>query len=198
MEYRVCVFCASSEAVPADLRRVAAELGTALAQRGWGLVYGGGNVGLMGEVGRSALAAGGEVIGVIPHRLVERELALDGLTQLVRTDTMRERKNLMDAHSDAFVVLPGGIGTLEELLEIITLKQLGYHTRAIVLLDPQRFWDPLLAQLARIVEERFARPDLAQLWRVTRDVAEALGYLERYEEPAARQPAPVEAGEAAP
>ncbi|MGI8574520.1 MAG: TIGR00730 family Rossman fold protein [Egibacteraceae bacterium] len=196
MTYRVCVFCASSEAVSAELRRVAAELGRELAARGWELVYGGGNVGLMGEVARAALSAHGEVLGVIPHRLVEHEFALDGLTRLMRTDTMRERKDLMDAHSDAFVVLPGGIGTLEELLEIITLKQLGYHARAIVLLDPDGFWDPLLAQLTRIVDRRFARPDLAALWTVTRDVPATMAYLDEYEAPALRRPAPVEAGEA--
>lgn len=196
MTYRVCVFCASSNAVSNELRGVAAELGRQLAARGWELVYGGGSVGLMGEVARAALSAHGEVLGVIPNRLVERELALHGVTRLLRTETMRERKDLMDAHSDAFVVLPGGIGTLEELLEIITLKQLGYHARAIVLLDPYRFWEPLLEQLGRIVDQRFARPDLANLWKVTRDVPTTLAYLQDYETPPLRRPSVIEAGEA--
>jgi len=166
----VCVYCASSEAVAAHYRRVAAELGAAIAAEGWALVYGGGSVGLMGEVARAALAGGAHVTGVIPHRLADRELALESVSRLLLTETMRERKALMDEHADAFVVLPGGIGTLEELVEMVTLKQLGYHDRAIVVLDDDGYWDPLLAQLDRMIAERFAAPDLRDLLTVARDV----------------------------
>lgn len=159
----VCVYCASSEAVASEHRAVARSLGEALVDRGWELMYGGGNIGLMGEVARAVLAGGGRVTGVIPHLLADREVALEDVTNLVRTDTMRERKALMDEGSDAFVVLPGGIGTLEELVEIITLKQLGYHNRVIVLLDPTHYWEPLLVLLRRMVAEGLATADLLDL-----------------------------------
>jgi cytokinin riboside 5'-monophosphate phosphoribohydrolase len=177
------VFCASSEAVPAHHRGVAAELGKAIAVAGWSLVYGGGNVGLMGEVARAALAGGAHVTGVIPHRLATREVALEGVTELIRTDTMRERKQLMDQRSDAFVVLPGGIGTLEELVEIVTLKQLGYHERAIVLLDAEGYWDPLVDQFKRMVEHSLADPAHLTLWTVTRDVPGTMRALREYRPP---------------
>ena len=157
------MYCASSEAVADEHRTVARDLGEAIAVRGWGLMYGGGNIGLMGEVARAALAAGGHVTGVIPHLLADREVALEEVTSLVRTDTMRERKALMDEGSDAFVVLPGGIGTLEELVEILTLKQLGYHDRPIILVDPTGYWDPLITLLHRMVEERLADTQLLGL-----------------------------------
>ncbi|MEX2619150.1 MAG: TIGR00730 family Rossman fold protein [Egibacteraceae bacterium] len=176
----VCVYCASSERVAPEYRAVAAELGRALAAEGWGLVYGGGSAGLMGEVARAALAAGAHVTGVIPHRLADREFALHEVTELLRTDTMRQRKALMDERSDAFIVLPGGIGTLEELVEIITLKQLGYHTRPIVVLDARGYWDPLLEQLRRMVDERFSADDLGDLWQVTATVAETVAALRSF------------------
>ena len=158
---------------------MAAELGEAIAAEHWGLVYGGGGIGLMGEVARGALAAGGHVTGVIPHRLATREIALDGVTELIRTDTMRERKGIMDARSDGFIVLPGGIGTLEELLEIITLRQLGYHERPIVLLDPRGFWEPLVTQLDRIVAEGLAQPQLRELWAWVDTVPDAIETVRR-------------------
>lgn len=177
---RVCVYCASSERVDSRYRRVAAELGAAIAGAGWELVYGGGAIGLMGEVARAALAGGARVTGIIPHRLARREIALDEVTELVHTETMRERKALMDARSDAFVVLPGGIGTLEELVEIVTLKQLGFHERAIVVIDADGYWDPLLEQIQRMVDQRLADPGLLNLWEVTRDVEGAMTALRTY------------------
>jgi uncharacterized protein (TIGR00730 family) len=184
----VCVYCASSEAVDPVHRQVAAELGRAIAAEGWGLVYGGGNIGLMGEVARAALEAGAPVTGVIPHRLADREIALESVSELLRVETMRERKAIMDERSDAFVVLPGGIGTLEELVEMITLKQLGWHHRAIVVLDSDGFWDPLLAQLRRMVDGRLAEPSLLELFHVARDVPEALAVLHAYSPPPAHAP----------
>jgi len=184
--FRVCVFCASSEAVGEPYRALAAELGTAIAATGWGLVYGGGNVGLMGEVARAALAAGGHVTGVIPHRLATREIALEEVTELIRTDTMRERKKIMDDRSDAFVVMPGGIGTLEELVEILTLRMLGFHDRAIVLLDPDGYWSPLLDQLQRMVDQGLAHTELWRLWDTTRDVASTIAAIRAPQPPPPR------------
>jgi uncharacterized protein (TIGR00730 family) len=148
----VCVYCSSSEAVSDDLRRLATDVGAGLAARGWDLVYGGGSVGLMGEIARAALAGGAHVTGVIPDKLVDRELALHDVTELIHTRTLRERKQLMDERSDAFLILPGGVGTLEELVEMISLRQLGYHDRPIVVLDADRFWEPLRALLAHMGE----------------------------------------------
>lgn len=182
----VCVYCASSEAVRPSYRAVAAELGAAIAVEGWALVYGGGNIGLMGEVARAALAGGAHVTGIIPHRLATREIELRDVTELIRVETMRERKALMDERSDAFVVLAGGIGTVEELVEMITLKQLGWHDRAIVVLDTEGFWDPLLAQFQRMVDEQLAEPSLLELFQVTRDVASTVAALRDYEPPAPR------------
>ncbi len=171
---RVCVFCASSEAVAASHRAVARELGTALAGREWSLVYGGGGIGLMGEVARAAMAGRAEVLGVIPARLTERELAWPEITELVVVDTMRERKARMDAEADAFVVLPGGIGTLEELVEILTLKQLGYHERPVVLLDPDGFWAPLVLLLEHMVAEGLAPGSLLRSFATAASPEEAL------------------------
>jgi hypothetical protein len=179
----VCVYCSSSESVDGGHRRTAAQLGRAIAEQGWALVYGGGDVGLMGEIARAALDGGAHVTGVIPHRLADREIALETVTELIRVDTMRERKAIMDARSDAFVVLPGGLGTLEELMEILTLKQLGYHDRAIVVLDDAGYWDPLLAQLERMVEQGLAIPEMLDLLLVATDVPTAIAALRGYRPP---------------
>ncbi len=181
--HTICIYAASSEAVSAAHRRTAAELGRAIARQGWGIVFGGGSIGLMGEVARAALAAHATVTGVIPHRLARSDIVFDGVTEPIRTETMRERKRIMDERSDAFVVLPGGIGTLEECVEIITLKQLGYHRRAIVILDAAGYWDPLLALLDRMITERFAYPTLAGMWEVTTSVDGTIEALRSYEPP---------------
>jgi uncharacterized protein (TIGR00730 family) len=185
---RVCVFCSSSEAVDRRYRDVAARFGKALAAAGWELVYGGGDLGLMGEVARAALEGGARVTGIIPHALATREVALDDVTELVRTETMRERKALMDARSDAFVVLPGGIGTLEELIEIVTLKQLGFHDRAIVVVDADGYWDPLLEQVRRMVDQGLAQPSVLSLWQIVPDVDEAMAALASYRPPSRSMP----------
>lgn len=191
-EFTICVYCASSDRVPGTDRVVAAELGAALAAQGWGVVYGGGNTGLMGEVARAALASGARVTGVIPHRLAELEVAYDGVTEQIRTETMRERKAIMDARSDAFVILPGGIGTLEELVEMLTLKQLGFHDRPIVVLDPRGYWEPLHQQVDRMVDEELAAPGLRELWEIVGDVPAAIAAVKR------DLAAPSRAGEAGP
>ena len=177
------MYAASSEAVDQAHRKVARDLGKADAGEGWTLVYGGGGIGLMGEVARGALEHGGTVVGVIPHLLADREIAFDEVTELIRTTTMRERKQIMDERSDAFIVLPGGIGTLEELVEMITLKQLGYHDRQIVILDDGGYWDPLIAQLRRMVDEGLALPGLEELWTVATDVPGAVAAIRDYAAP---------------
>ena len=194
----VCVFCSSSDRVAAAYHEVAADLGRGIAARGWSLVYGGGRSGLMGTLARAALAGGARVTGVLPDRLIESEIALDGLSELVRTTTMRERKAQMDAAADAFVVLPGGIGTLEELVEVVTLKALGYHRRPIIVVDAAGYWDPLLAQVAAMVDEGFAHGAVMDLFRITTTVAATLELLAT---PPADEPSPpplLLASEAAP
>jgi uncharacterized protein (TIGR00730 family) len=154
----VCVFCGSS--APPDGRYAAAarELGTLVASSGHSLVYGGGRSGLMGHIADAALAAGGEVTGVIPVGLFSREIPHTGLTALHEVGTMHERKQLMYDLSDGFIALPGGLGTLEELAEVSTWSQLGLHAKPLVLLDVDSFWDPLTAQLDRMVEVGLLQP----------------------------------------
>ncbi len=173
----VGVFCGSRRGRRSAYADAAVEVGRALARAGVRIVYGGGDVGLMGLVAGAALAAGGEVVGVIPERLMAREVAKPGLSQLVVTATMFERKERMIRAADAFLVLPGGFGTLDELLEVVTLRQLGYHDRPVVLLDVEDFFAPLLAFFERVMEEGFADAACRRLWRVARDVGEALALL---------------------
>src|SRR4051812_49148308 len=144
---RVCVFCGSNPGARPEYAAAARAVGRALAERGRGLVYGGGNVGLMGVCADAALAAGGEVIGVIPDALQTAEVAHGGLTRLHVVRTMHERKALMADLSDAFAALPGGFGTLDELFEILTWAQLGIHAKPVAILNVAGFFDPLLAML---------------------------------------------------
>jgi len=151
----VCVFSGSSPGARPSYTETATALGRAVAARGLRLVYGGASVGLMGAVADAALAVGGEVVGVIPQHLVDREVAHDGLTELRVTGSMHERKALMADLADGFVALPGGLGTLEELAEILTWSQLGLQSKPCGLLDVEGFFDPLLAFLDHTVTERF-------------------------------------------
>ncbi|WP_211212901.1 TIGR00730 family Rossman fold protein [Actinopolyspora mortivallis] len=169
----VCVYCASRP-VPERYVRLAGEVGGELAARGWSLVSGGGRVSMMGEVARRARAGGARTVGVIPRDLVEREVADTEVDELLVVDTMRERKGLMDAHATAFLALPGGIGTCEELFEIWTSRYLGMHTKPVVLLDPDGHYSGLLDWLRGLVEAGFASPESLDALRVTSDVATAL------------------------
>ncbi len=168
---RLCVYCGSSGEVDRQYREAASELGAQLAATGIGLVYGGGRVGLMGLLADAVLAAGGEVIGVIPARLRDAELAHQGATELVVVDTMHERKRVMAERADAFAVLPGGVGTLDELFEILSWKQLALHDKPILLVDVAGYWAPLRALLDHIVTEGFARPQTRGLLRAVPTVA---------------------------
>jgi uncharacterized protein (TIGR00730 family) len=155
---QLCVFCGSSTGLDPAFASAARALGTELARRDIGVVYGGGNVGLMGIVADAALAAGGDVIGVIPHALVARELAHESLTELHVVDSMHERKALMASLSDGFIALPGGFGTLEEFCEAVTWTQLGVHAKPCGLLNVAGFYDGLLAFLEHALAEEFLRP----------------------------------------
>ncbi|MEC9482724.1 MAG: TIGR00730 family Rossman fold protein [Halomonas sp.] len=151
----ICVYLGSREGNDPRFREAAVALGQGIAQRGLGLVYGGARVGLMGAVADAALAAGGEVIGVMPHHLADREMAHLGLSRLIRVDNMHERKASMAAHADAFIALPGGIGTLEELFEVWTWQYLGLHDKPVGLLDVAGFYRPLLSFLDNAVDAGF-------------------------------------------
>jgi uncharacterized protein (TIGR00730 family) len=180
---RLCVYCGSSGAVDRQYREAAIELGARLAAAGIGLVYGGGRVGLMGLLADAALAGGGEVIGIIPSRLRDAELAHPGATELVVVESMHERKRLMAEKADAFAILPGGIGTLDEMFEILSWKQLGLHNRLILLADIGGYWVPLRALLDDIVTKGFARPEARELLLVVPTVAALMAALEVPEEP---------------
>jgi uncharacterized protein (TIGR00730 family) len=177
----VTVFCGSSDSVDRKYFAAAEELGAKLARRGWRLIYGGGGVGLMGSLARAVLAHGGEVIGIIPKALLELGVGDTGLTELVVTDGLRDRKAIMDERGDAFVALPGGLGTLEEVLEALTLKQLGYHRKPIAVLDLHGFFDPLWAQFQRGIDEGFIKPEFLDLWYPAPDIDALLRYLDDYE-----------------
>jgi uncharacterized protein (TIGR00730 family) len=173
----LCVFCGSS--TPPDPRYPAAAraLGTLVANRGIRLVYGGGRAGLMGEIADAALAAGGRVTGVIPTGLFGREIAHMTLTELHEVGSMHERKQLMYDLSDGFVALPGGLGTLEELAEVTTWSQLGLHAKPVVLLDVDGFWDPLAAQLDRMVAVGLLKPSNRELIQRAASPQQALSAL---------------------
>ena len=156
----VCVYCGSGPGTNPRFVEAAIAFGKTLAEAGIRLVYGGGSVGLMGAVAQSVLDHGGAVTGIIPEFLTNRENALKRVQELIVTPDMHERKRLMFEHSDAFVALPGGVGTLEELVEQLTWQQLGRHTKPILLADIDGFWEPLLALLAHMRETEFIRPNL--------------------------------------
>jgi uncharacterized protein (TIGR00730 family) len=168
---RVCVYCGSSGAVDDRYRDAASELGRSLATAGIGVVFGGGRIGLMGLVADAALAAGGHVIGVIPAALRDRELAHQGVSELVIVGNMHERKRMMTEKADAFAVLPGGIGTLDETFESLTWRQLGLHDKPIVLVDVAGYWQPLAELLDHIVGRGFAAPLVPRLIEIVPDVA---------------------------
>jgi len=153
--FSVCVYCGSRPGVDEAFARVARHVGQLIAERGWQLVYGGGHRGLMGEVADGALSHGGRVVGVIPHSLVEHEMGHTGLSELHVVDNMHDRKRMMAERADAFLALPGGIGTFEELFEVWTWRQLGYHRKPIGLLNVANYYDGLLTFMSHTVEQGF-------------------------------------------
>ncbi|ACB23926.1 uncharacterized protein (TIGR00730 family) [Methylobacterium sp. PvP062] len=173
----VCVYCGSGFGRDPAFRAAAEILGTAVAQAGMGLVYGGGDVGLMGTVARAALAAGGHVTGIIPDFLQAREHMLADIQETVVVSDMHTRKRLMFERSDAFVTLPGGIGTLEELVEQLTWAQLGRHRKPVVLVSVAEFWAPLLALFEHMRGHGFIREGLDLSYLVAREAAEVVPLL---------------------
>lgn len=173
----LCVFCGSSTPPDTRFRDAARALGRLVAGRDIALVYGGGRVGLMGEVADAALAAGGRVLGVIPTGLFSVEVAHTGLTELHEVGSMHERKQLMYDLADAFIALPGGLGTLEELAEVTTWSQLGLHAKPLVLLDVDGFWDPLVAQLDKMVSAGLLKPASRELIQRADTPRDALAVL---------------------
>jgi uncharacterized protein (TIGR00730 family) len=183
---RICVFCGSSAGSRPEYRAATEELGAELARRNIGLVYGGGNVGLMGVLADAVLKAGGEAGGVIPEHLMGREVGHNGLTKLHVVRSMHERKALMADLSDAFIALPGGFGTLEEFCAVVTWTQLGLHAKPCGVLNVLGFYSPLLAMLDHAVEERFLKPENRALVLARDSVVELFAALDEW------RPVPVE------
>jgi hypothetical protein len=183
----ICVFCGSSIPSDARYRDATRRLGQLVAGEQIELVYGGGQVGLMGELADAALDAGGRVVGVIPVGLFSREVGHSGLTQLHEVGSMHERKNLMYDLADGFIALPGGLGTLEELAEVATWSQLGLHQKPLVLLDVDGFWSPLIAQLDRMVEVGLLKPGSRALIGWSSTPEDALIALSAWEPAAGEQ-----------
>ncbi len=183
----LCVFCGSSAGHGAEYRAAAEQLGAELAGRNWRLVYGGGQVGLMGILADAVLAGGGEVIGVIPRSLATRELMHTGATQMHVVESMHERKAKMAELADAFAALPGGYGTLEEIMEVITWVQLGIHARPIGLLNVAGFFQPLLNMIDHAVAEGFIRQEQRRLFVVGEEPALFLDALENFQPPQFRK-----------
>jgi uncharacterized protein (TIGR00730 family) len=183
---RIGVFCGATAGRDPAHEAAARALGRALARRGVAVVTGGGRVGLMGAIADATLAAGGSVIGVIPRSLVDRELAHSGLTELVVVDTLAERKSVIIDLSDGFIALPGGIGTLDELAEVLSWAQLGLHAKPVGILDVGHYWVPLLAWLDAAVAEGYVLPAHRRAIVVERDPDALLGAFERFTPPGDR------------
>jgi uncharacterized protein (TIGR00730 family) len=176
---RVCVFCGSKSGNEPAIVEMTVQLARELARTGRTLVYGGGSVGLMGVLADAMLAAGGDVVGVLPRGLFAAEVAHEGLTELHEVGSMHERKVVMAKLSDGFIALPGGFGTLDELFEMVTLTQLGIHHKPVALLDVDGFFAGTHAQIERAVESGFIRPEHARLLDCAGDVCELLEQMER-------------------
>lgn len=178
----ICVFCSSSDSVDEKYFQEARNLGKSMGEAQFGLVYGGTNVGLMNEVAVAANSAGGKVIGVIPKLIEEYGLSADFLDELIVTPDMAERKKVLRDRSDAFIALPGGFGTLEEILEVITLKQLGYHNLPIVFINTDGFYDCLKNQFETTYQESFAKQDYREFYRFEDSYEGALEYIKSYKQ----------------
>ncbi len=180
----ICVFSSSSDAIDREFVGSALEVGMEIALRNGTLVFGGTNVGLMGAVARSTQKHGGHVIGVLPDFMRARGISFTSADELIVTRDMRERKATMEARSDAFLALPGGFGTLEEMIEIITLKQLKQHTKPVVFLDIQSFYRPLQRLFEHMITNHFAKEAMRKIYHFAPDVPSAFQYLDQYEPPA--------------
>ena len=182
--HSICVFCGSSSGTKAVYSDAAVALGRAMAQRQIGLVYGGGSVGLMGAIARTVADGGAPVKGIIPRALQPRELAGETIGELHVVDSMHERKLLMARHADAFIAMPGGFGTMDELFEVVTWGQLGIQRKAIGLLNVNGYWDPMLAWIEHALNEQFIRPHHRNLIVVADEPVALLDLLAQHEPPA--------------
>ncbi len=180
MNKTICVYSSSSDSIDSIYFKIAGEIGKAIALNKDTLLFGGGMRGLMGATATAAHAHGGSVIGVIPEMLNLKGVVYESCDELIVTEDMRKRKSIMDSRSDAFIALPGGFGTYEELLEIITLKQLKYHNKPVVLLNVNGYYDSLLKQFDITIDQHFAKAESCLLYYVTEDVSDALDYIENY------------------
>jgi uncharacterized protein (TIGR00730 family) len=178
----VCVFCGSSDAAAPTLLAAAAQLGRGLAAANLKLVYGGGGVGLMGACALAAHEAGGEVLGIIPNFLKDRERRLD-VVETITVQSMHERKSIMFERSDAFVVLPGGIGTLEEVVELLSWRRLDLHGKPVVFYSPDRFWDPLFALFQHTVDQKLTPPSFMESWITVERIEDVVPALRGAAEP---------------
>jgi uncharacterized protein (TIGR00730 family) len=173
----VTVYCSSSTEIAPAYFRAGADLGTAIARNGWTLVYGGNRIGLMAAVADAARAAGGKVVGITPQLMLDHGIGDDLCDELVVTSGMRERKALLEQRGDAFVALPGGLGTFEELFEVLVARLLGYHDKPIVLLNVAGYYDRLIAAVEHGIGEGFIKPKSRRAWHVAADVEGAVNYL---------------------
>ncbi|MBS7200335.1 MAG: TIGR00730 family Rossman fold protein [Bacteroidales bacterium] len=178
---KICVFCASSESVDNVYFEAAADLGKEIVTRGWGLLYGGTNCGLMREVSDAVKNGGGEVTGIIPQCIVDRGVSAEGISELIVAPDMKERKSMMREKADAFIALPGGWGTLEEITEVITLKQLGIHNKPIIFLNTNDFYEYFFLFINNIRKEGFVSKAYDGLYVVVNTVGEAVEYIENYQ-----------------
>ncbi|NDJ60055.1 MAG: TIGR00730 family Rossman fold protein [Chloroflexi bacterium] len=174
----ICVYCASSRTIAPHYFDLAAAVGAHIAKRGDTLIYGGASIGLMGALARAVQADGGHVVGVIPERLVSFEIANHDADELIITADMRTRKATMEDRADAFLALPGGLGTLEEIFEIMTLRQLGMLAKPLVLLNAEGFYDPLLRYLADLMSAGFVRASYAESFHVAATLADAFAHID--------------------
>ncbi|GAB1479562.1 TIGR00730 family Rossman fold protein [Paracoccaceae bacterium] len=175
----ICVFCGARPGRDPAHAEAARNFGSAIAAEGWRLVYGAGDVGLMGEVARAAMAAGAATMGVIPTHLMGAERGKRDVTQFVITEDMHERKKVMFMNSDAVVVLPGGAGSLDEFFEVLTWAQIGLHRKPILLMDVAGYWQPLIALLRHIIDQGFADPSMLTLFQVVPDAPAAVTALRK-------------------
>ena len=176
----ICVFSASSEAVDIAYFDAATMLGRRIAEAGWSMIFGGGTIGLMGATARAVHAEGGRVVGVIPNGLNRPGVAYEAADELIVTKTLRERKAIMDERADAFIALPGGFGTIEEIVEVLALKQLRYHDRPVVFLNTEGFFDRLLDFFEHQVDRQFVKAEHRRLYHVANTTEDAMDHIRKY------------------
>lgn len=176
-DFSVCVFCGARDGANPLYAKAARDLGLAIATAGMRLVYGAGDVGLMGHIARAAQEAGGDTFGVIPTHLMAREVGKRDLTRFVITETMHERKKVMFMNADAIVVMPGGAGSMDEFFEVLTWAQLGLHNKPMVLMNVDGYWDPLIALMDHMIKSGFADTSLRDLFAVKADASDTAHYI---------------------